>query len=138
MNKQIKGSQCTITWHIDDLKLSHISPDVLEELLEQLKAGFRTMAPLLTNRGPVHDYLGMTLDFSMKGKVQVTMINYIHDMLAELPADMDSVASTPAADHLFQVNPWTWKPPSFSTTMSPSYCFYASMHGQTFKLLLHF
>ena len=77
----------------------------LLELLEQLKAKFRTMAPLVTNRGPVHDYLGMTLDFSLKGKVQVTMINYIHDMLAKLPADMDGVASTPAADHLFQVNP---------------------------------
>ena len=38
MNKQIKGSHCTLTWQIDDLKLSHISPHVLEELLEQLKS----------------------------------------------------------------------------------------------------
>ena len=32
--KMIKGSQCTITWHGDDLKLSHISPDILKELTE--------------------------------------------------------------------------------------------------------
>ena len=85
--------------------MSQVSPDILEELLEQLKAEFGTITPLLTNRGPVHDYLGMTLDLSVKGKVQVTMKSYIHNMLTKLPADMDGVASTPAADHLFQVNP---------------------------------
>ena len=28
-NKQIEGHQCTILWHIDDLKLSHVSDRVL-------------------------------------------------------------------------------------------------------------
>ena len=62
------------------------------------------IAPLVMNRGTIHDYLGMTLDFSVKGKVQLTMMSYIKNMLAELAADMDGVASTPAAEDLFQVN----------------------------------
>ena len=32
------------------------------------------------------------------------MIDYIKKTLAELPDDMDGVASTPVTEHLFQVN----------------------------------
>jgi len=28
-NKVIDGKQCTIVWHVDDLKISHVSPDDL-------------------------------------------------------------------------------------------------------------
>ena len=31
-NKQINGSQCTILWHVDGMKISHISDTVLDEL----------------------------------------------------------------------------------------------------------
>jgi hypothetical protein len=38
-------------------------------------------------RGKVHDYLGMTLDYNCPGKVKITMIDYISNMLNELPPD---------------------------------------------------
>merc|ERR1712115_516330 len=28
-NKTIKGAQCTICWHVDDLKISHVNPEVV-------------------------------------------------------------------------------------------------------------
>ena len=46
----------------------------------------------------------MELDFSAKGKVIITMLNCIEEMLEELPEDMAGIAATPAANHLFQVN----------------------------------
>ena len=46
----------------------------------------------------------MTLDFSIDGKVQISMEEYIRNMLQELPEDMDGMATTPAAEHLFKVN----------------------------------
>ena len=46
----------------------------------------------------------MTLDFSIAGKVQIRMEEYITNMLTELPADMDGMATTPATEHLFKVN----------------------------------
>jgi hypothetical protein len=52
----------------------------------------------------VHDYFGITLDFSVKGKVKVIMKDYVEDMLDELPSDMDSETATPASNHLFTVN----------------------------------
>ena len=33
INKIIKGAQCTIGWHVDDLKISHIDGKVNQEIL---------------------------------------------------------------------------------------------------------
>jgi hypothetical protein len=46
----------------------------------------------------------MTLDYREDGVVKVTMVDYINKMLAELPTDMNGVAPSPAANHLFKVN----------------------------------
>jgi len=54
--------------------------------------------------GKKHDYLGMTLDYLIPGKVQILMADYIKTMLDKLPLDMQGVAATPAAAHLFEVN----------------------------------
>ncbi len=104
-NKTINGKQCTILWHVDDLKLSHVDPAVLEEVVAKLGERFGMEEPLTVTRGTIHDYLGMTLDYSRAGKVQITMYDYIERMLDELPAEMDGIAATPAAQHLFDVNP---------------------------------
>jgi hypothetical protein len=52
----------------------------------------------------VHDYLGMTIDYSTPGKVVIRMDDYVEGILAEAPADMTGVAPTPAAEHLFDVS----------------------------------
>ena len=69
-----------------------------------IEAEFGKEAPLTIHRGKIHDYLGMTLDFSIDGKVQIRMEDYIRTMLAALPEDMAGMATTPAAEHLFKVN----------------------------------
>jgi len=33
-NKMINGKQCTIIWHVDDLKISHEKKAVVEDLLK--------------------------------------------------------------------------------------------------------
>ena len=103
-NKLVCGSQLTITWHVDDLKISHVNKEVLEDLLKQLDGAFGQDGPLTIHHGKKHDYLGMWLDFSLDGKVQVQMFDYIDNMLGDLPEDMCGMVSSPAADHLFTVN----------------------------------
>ena len=39
-NKMINGRQCTIVWHVDDLKLSHVQESVLDEIISSLKAEY--------------------------------------------------------------------------------------------------
>jgi hypothetical protein len=103
-NKMINGKQCTILWHVDDLKISHVDANVVTNVIGQLEGEFAKEAPLTIRRGKIHDYLGMTIDYSVPGKVSFTMIDYIEGMLAEIPADMGGEAATPAANHLFDVN----------------------------------
>ena len=100
-NKTINGSQMTVTWHVDDLKVSHVdSIEVTKFILSMAKI----YGPNITvSRGPVHDYLGMDLDYSECGNVKISMIKYLEKIFASFPEVIKSIRDTPAADHLFQV-----------------------------------
>ena len=118
MNKMVGGDQLTIMWHVDNLKMSHVSSKVLDNLLGQLNLVFRQEVPLTVNKTKKHDYLGITLDYSHRGKVIIDMEQYIKGVLAEAPSDMSWVANTPASAHLFQ--PFSTKiVPTISRTVSP-------------------
>ncbi|KAG7374846.1 reverse transcriptase RNA-dependent DNA polymerase [Nitzschia inconspicua] len=104
-NKIINGKQFTIAWYVDDLKLSHVDPEVVEEIFAKLQEEFGKEAPLSVTRGKVHNYLGMRIDFSVDGKVQFTMPTLVNEIVAQLPPTMATGPSTtPAANHLFEVN----------------------------------
>ena len=103
-NKMINGSQCTITWHVDDLKISHKDPSVVNDVINNINAVYGEIQEITVKRGKQHDYLGMDVNLQTKGKVIISMKKYITDMLADLPKDMDGVSATPAAKHLFEIN----------------------------------
>ena len=104
MNKTINGKQCTVLWHVDDLKISHIDHNVVTDVISQLEAEFGVEAPLTIMCGKVHNYLGMVLDYTVDGKIQIKMDNYVATVLEEAPLDMKGESATPAAAHLFEVN----------------------------------
>jgi hypothetical protein len=107
VNKIIDGKQATIVWHVDDLKISHASKDVVTGIITKLSKEFGQVAPLTIRRGKIHDYLGMTIDYSVKGKVSFSMYDYLEDIIATLPDYLKTNrnTTTPAAAHLFNVNP---------------------------------
>jgi hypothetical protein len=48
----------------------------------------------------------MTIDYSKRGKVKFSMGDYVENIIAETPEDLlQGSSATPAASHLFQVNP---------------------------------
>jgi hypothetical protein len=104
MNKMVNGSQCTVLWHVDDLKISHVDDSVIEGVLETLNNRYGNETPLTVTRGDIHEYLGMTIDYSTDGKVMIRMDDYVENMLEEVPEDMSGTATTPAAAHLFKVD----------------------------------
>jgi len=99
--KQINGKQCTIVWHVDDLKISHVSKDVVEDIIARLNKKFGRESPLTTNRGKVLEYLGLMLDYSKKGRVKISMYKYVKKIVDESLDDMKGIAKTPASSHLF-------------------------------------
>lgn len=52
----------------------------------------------------MHDYLGMTIDFSKPGKVIIRMDQYADGVLEEARDDMAGEATSPAAHHLYEVD----------------------------------
>jgi Reverse transcriptase (RNA-dependent DNA polymerase) len=103
-NKMMNGSQCTILWHVDDIKISHVDPEAASEVLEFLEIQYGKEAPLVVTRGHLHEYLGMTIDYEETGKCKIKMKDYIEEMLEDIPADMNGEAATPAASHLFDID----------------------------------
>lgn len=50
----------------------------------------------------IHEYLGMTIDFTETGRVIITMYDYVGEMICELPTKMRGQLETPASNHLFE------------------------------------
>jgi hypothetical protein len=104
VNKTINEKQCTILWHVEDLN-SHADSEVVTTVIKMIEAEFEKEAPLTKTRGKVHEYLGMTIDFSTDGKVRFLMIEHIQGVLDKLPDDMMIGESTsPASNYLFEIN----------------------------------
>ena len=103
MTKEVAGSQMTVVFHVDDLKVSHASEFEITRLANYLKDEY---GKVKVSRGRKHDFLGMDLDFNaVPDAMQVSMIPYLNGMLRKFPEELKGSASTPAADHLFKVRP---------------------------------
>jgi hypothetical protein len=104
-NKMVDGNQITIQFHVDDLKISHVKQSVIDTVLVELNDTFGTnKKPLAATTGDVHDYLGITIDYSREHKVLFTMYDYLEDILGDMPDDMNGTSPTPASDNLFEVD----------------------------------
>ena len=110
-NKIVRGKQLTLVWHVDDIKISHVKYSVVTRMISWLKSTYERIfedgsGAMKVSRGKVHDYLGMTLDFTSTGRLSITMIPYVKDMLTLFSTfdPSEKTAKTPAAEHLFDIN----------------------------------
>jgi hypothetical protein len=77
---------------------------MLEDITKKLSAKYGQKMPLTIHHGEVHEYLGMTIDYSEEGKVKFIMQDYVDSILEdEAPDDMEGRAVTPATTNLFTV-----------------------------------
>ena len=86
-NKTIGKHQCTICFHVDDCKISHVSKNVVDNVIEWLRKDHESFfedgsGKMKIHRGKTHTYLGMTLDFSVKRQVRISMIEYVKEIVA--------------------------------------------------------
>ena len=56
-NKMIAGSQCTVVWHVDDLKVSHANPKVVDSFIQWIErnCGDPKLGKVKAKRGKVHE-----------------------------------------------------------------------------------
>ena len=105
-NKIVEGLQQTIKFHVDDVNSSHMLAKVNDEFLVWLNKMYGKHGEVKATRGKVHDYLGMTFDYSVPGKVKVDMTEYMKGMVKDFSVKLGSKdkAPTPAGDDLFTVD----------------------------------
>ena len=112
-NRMVKGKQQTVTWHVDDCKLSCFWTKANDKLIETFRREYETIfedgsGKMKVTRGKVHDYLGMRIDFTVRGQVEITMIPFLCEIVAEWKKDFPEMQgchkATAAPSHLFSVN----------------------------------
>ena len=62
---------------------------------------------MAVSRGKIHKYLGMTLDYTVRGQVSITMLDYVEEILAAFEKAEPSgtgTKSSAAPENLFVVN----------------------------------
>ena len=103
-NKIINEKQMTVAFHVDDMKISHPNEKEVIKVINQLRDIYGKTDPMTENIGKIHEYLGMTVDYSNKGEVKITMYDYVQKMINDLNEDMIGVKKTAAPDHLFRTD----------------------------------
>ena len=84
-NKMVNGKQLTTCFHVDDCKISHVDSKVVDETIETLRQEYEVIfedgsGAMKVHRGKVHEYLGMKLDFSRRGTVEIFMYKYLDNI----------------------------------------------------------
>eukprot|EP00956_Cyclotella_meneghiniana_P038953 scaffold162906_cov46-Cyclotella_meneghiniana.AAC.1 len=100
-NKMVNGTQMTVVWHVDDLKVSHKSKDEIMKLVGYIKGKYGE--GLTVHDGHVHDYLGVDHDYSEKGVVKMSMMKHIDKIFKDFPEDIGKSSQTPASENLFKI-----------------------------------
>ena len=101
----IHGKQQTVTWHVDDLKSSHVNLEVNDQFAKWCKDtyGSDKLGQVKVMRGKRHDYLAMIMDFSQDGALIIDMKYYIEGMIADFSYAIKSNSTTPWTKKLLKV-----------------------------------
>ena len=105
-NRTVNSKQHTVTWHVDDVKSSHVDPKVNDEFhtwCEQ-QYGSEETGHVTTVRGKQHDYLAMILDYSVDGVLKVDMRYYVDAMIKEFPYELKSKVTGPWTENLLKID----------------------------------
>ena len=103
-NKMINSEQIIVQFHVDNLKVLHKDKAVLDDFLNDLRSEFGQEDELTGNRGLVHKYLGVTINYLIAGKVVFTMFDYLEDVIVECAEDLkNSHSYYPGKNQLFKV-----------------------------------
>ena len=104
-NKMVNGEQVTVQFHVDDLIVLHKDQAVLYNFLDELMSQFGQEDELTENKGLVHKYLGITINYLIVGKVVFTMFNYLEGVIVKATEVLKSSCSYyPGNNQLFKVD----------------------------------
>ena len=84
----------------DDLKMLRVDYNIVSIILDDTDIEFGNITKTAITQGKIHKFICMTIDYSSSGKVILSMVDYIRNMLGKIPEDMSGESATPSV-HLF-------------------------------------
>ena len=93
------GNRIYVAIYVDDIFTVATDKKMIDELNQLLEKEFGEMKK---NRSKVHEYLGMSFDFSEASKVKINMKKFLNEVISE--SNITSIAETPAAENLFNIS----------------------------------
>ena len=100
-NKMVNGKQCTIAWYVDEAKISHVDKQVVTDIIEQIEERFQKTT---VTRGKKHTFLGMDITYTEKGTAEITIRQYLEEVIAESGLAVKRKAHSPARKDLFDID----------------------------------
>ena len=97
----INSPQMTVSWHVDDLNVSHKEESAIGAFVLNICKVFGNGNKF--SRVKLHYYLGMDMDWSQDGTMIVSMIKYLQKIIDDFPEVIHSTSVTYAAKYLFTV-----------------------------------
>ena len=88
-NKDIQGSQCTVCWYVDNNKISHKVPRVVDQIICELEKRFGKMT---VTREKLHNFVGMDIVFRDDCKFEISMRQYLEESVEVFPETITQTA----------------------------------------------
>ena len=72
--QMVNGNQCTVTWHVDNLKISHADSRAVDDVTTTLENFYGKLASV---KGRKHTYVGMDIEYCEDCGVEIIMKQYL-------------------------------------------------------------
>ena len=105
-NKMIDGQQMIICYHVNNFKLSHCRKKFNDQMIKRFRQEDERIfedgsGKMTVSRVKVHKYLGMTLDYTFCGQVQITIIDFLDKFLiAFYKAELSGASQRQVQNHI--------------------------------------
>ena len=108
-NRTHNNIQTTITVYVDNLLITSVDVKSIDDVIDILRQRYKE---LKITRGTLHNYLGMVMDFTKPGSVNISQAGMTQDITKGRPLDAITPytgtqlrsTKTPAAPYLFDVS----------------------------------
>lgn len=102
-NTITKGRQCTLYQYVDNNKISHANPTVVDDIITKIEAKFGKMT-ITRNGQEDHSFLGIKVKMDKRLKtVEIDMKHYLLNAPGLFLEDITRNAATPATSKLFDI-----------------------------------
>mmetsp|Transcript_9094 Transcript_9094/g.12925 ORF Transcript_9094/g.12925 Transcript_9094/m.12925 type:complete len:274 (-) Transcript_9094:680-1501(-) len=101
VNKLIDNKQYTITWYVDDVKVSLVDHNVVTNIIKVLQEEYRDLKP---SRGTKHSLLGINIEFKSGSTLNIDTSDHLKETIQGFPDDIPPPKHSPADKEIFAVN----------------------------------